>query len=605
MAVLNLTPEPLPTGKAVLLRRGLSFIPTKHSTPAAAHLIADQAINRMSKNMRWTEHFGGEPPPSDINTRLILPSVAEVPAGSILLKKFNYDVRTDIHSEIDRAHKIKWNYRRRDLDDLHNLSFTDGNEVLPADKNLGPVYIPRSWRYNESMRQLSDPTTYALCSSAQKTAVCRRLTSFIKNNKEVFPLSQKEYDGLLSKTQSAILNDKWPTFKCLPKIHKLEVCDASTLDLLKGRPIISAHSCASSYLSIFVDSFLAPFAWSADNVLNDSKQLVRELNSFPATADMKIATADVTSLYPNIPTTWGCRVVKGYLLNHGVDMPTANLVHAALTLVLTSNVFTFDGIFRIQLKGTAMGTHCAPTYATLVLVIVEQNSKISWAGILLFRRYIDDLFVVARSLIAITEFLVQYQSVRDDFRLTSESGTTVDFMNLTVSAPEQAGLIQVAPYAKKFNKFLYLPFMSHHPIHMKKAFCKSLITSLIINSSSFKIFLSELSVCYDRLRARGYPLSLLKPIFSSISYADRRKMLAPKAPATPESTTVLNLPFDSIFCRIPIGKIVHKHFDNTLAHYFTVLKKPIVSWSRTHNVGDIINITRTRVERAKQDPDLP
>ena len=56
----------------------------------------------------------------------------------------------------------------------------------------------------------------------------------------------------------------------------------------------------------------------------------------------------------------------------------------------------------------------------------------------------------------------------------------------------------------------------------------------------------------------------------------------------------LNLPFDSVFCRIPVGKLVHSAFEQTLARSFTVLTVPIVCWSRTHNVGDIMNIARKK-----------
>lgn len=596
VGVLNITTWSLPTSSSVLLRKGLNFIPTPFQSQTAAHTTANESIDKMYKNMSWSEHFGGEAPPANINTRLIMPSIYDPPKGTKHLRAFIYDVRAGIHAEIDKPTKIRWNYRQKDLRDLHEFSFTADCEMLPSDKNLGPIYLPRSWRHDESLsvRQLGDQNTYAICTDPMKEDVIHTLVTFITDNEKDFPLSQKEYDGLLTKTQQFILLNKWPMFKLLPKIHKLEKIDNSSIPELRGRPIIAAHSCPSAPLSIFVDAFLSTFAWSAKNVLKDTKSLVSTLDSFDLPANTHIATADITSLYPNIPTDWGCRVVRGYLLQRGVPFKIALLVTEALKIVLTSNIFNYAEHLFKQLQGTAMGTHCAPTYATIVLVTVEQSSKISYADILFFRRFIDDLIIVARNALALTRFLKEYQSVRQEFALTTDFGPSINFMNLTITVVKYARHLEIRPYSKKFNKFLYLPFSSHHPMHMKKAFCKSLISTLVINSSSEEIYLQELSICYDRLRNRGYPLSLLQPILLSVNYADRAQMLAPKKPTPSESVTVLNLPFNSIFCRIPVGRLLHTSYENTLAHGFTTLRTPIVSWSRTHNVGDITNIARAR-----------
>ncbi len=244
-----------------------------------------------------------------------------------------------------------------------------------------------------------------------------------------------------------------------------------------------------------------------------------------------------------------------------------------------------------------MGTHCAPTYATIVLLVIEQNSKISYSDILFMRRYIDDILIIAASAAGLLRFIAEYESVNEAFKLTSAYGNSCDFMNLTITVRASSSRFIVSPYAKKFNKHLYLPFSSHHPMHMKKAFVKSLVITQIVNSGDFHTYKSGIISCYNKLRARGYPLSLLWPIFTSMSYANRQSLLAPKCPAPPKQIHVLNLPYNSIFSAIPVGKLVHKHFDSTLPRSFTVLQMPVVAWSRTHNVGDILNISRKRFFR--------
>ena len=43
----------------------------------------------------------------------------------------------------------------------------------------------------------------------------------------------------------------------------------------------------------------------------------------------------------------------------------------ALEIVPQYSAFTFDRKTNIQLRGTAMGTKCAPVYATLVIAFLE------------------------------------------------------------------------------------------------------------------------------------------------------------------------------------------------------------------------------------------
>lgn len=589
----------LDSKSTTLLRKGLSFIPTKICSKDEAHKLASFAISRLEKNLKWTEHYAGEPPPSDVNKRLLLPSPFIPPEGTYNLKRFISGLRENMRDAINDCTPTKINYNKKDLIDLYKIGCT-------TDKNLGPHYLPRSWALNEAHRQLSDKQVYENCPPARREAVCRRLDSFINNNdSDQFGLSKKEYEGLTVKTGEAIFHKRWPKFRLLPKVHKLKEVSFKNLDQLKGRPIIGAHSCPSSYLSIYVDAVLARYAWAGKNVLRDTKSLARELTTLKLPSNTIIATADVASLYPSIPTQWGCRVVKKYLLQKGMHPKRASFVYDALKLVLTSNVFTYDDKFYIQVRGTAMGTHCAPTYATIVLVVLEQSSKINWEDIYFFRRFIDDLLIFGKSTTAIESFLASYSDVREEINLTSEMGDSIDFMNLTIfkdSDFNENGLLSYKPFAKKFNKFLYLPFTSAHPPHMKKAFVKGLVSSLVINSSKFSLFKHQLGLCYDRLRARGYPLSLLRPIFTSVSYHNRINLLKPPVITDSRQVQVLNIPYNNIFSRIPVGKIIAKNYERSLATYFTVLTRPIVSWSRTHNVSDIINIAHNRQTRREGPP---
>ena len=608
-ATVNLTPDPLPTSKTLLLRKGLNFIPKKTTDADAAITALDAAITRLGDRIRWTTHFQGQAPSKDVIVRLLSKTTFAPPAPTKNEDRFLKLLRSQLVDRIRKRKISHSNYRHCDLRSLYEIACTDRNEILPADKNLGPLWIPRWWRTEASLKLLRDALTYSPCSEARANAICRRLIAFIRRRKANFleVLSAREYAGLLEKTIAACTNPAWPLFKLMPKIHKLgsdQLC-YEFLHLLTGRPVVGAHSAPASPLALFVDAVLKPYAMTARNTLNDSKQLIAALSRLRVPPDAVLGTADIVSLYPNIPTEWGCNAIDQYLRrtpHNGafMDAETRLLTVDALKLVLNSNVCSFQDSLYLQIKGGAMGIQCIPPYAILVLVMVEQDNRISMQGIIFFKRYIDDLLILAITTHHFNAFITSYMSVRpNDFRLTHEIGDRINFLNLTLAIDRSAGLITFRPYAKNFNKFLYLPFTSHHPIHMKKAFVKGLLSTAIIASSSRSIFYEEASLTFDRLRARGFPLSLLAPAFRSVSYDDRDAMMRPTAHID-SPVIVFNLPFDAVFSSINVGRIIHDSWNRTIATGPHVLTVPVTAWSRTHNVGDLINTARASFIRKEK-----
>ena len=89
-----------------------------------------------------------------------------------------------------------------------------------------------------------------------------------------------------------------------------------------------------------------------------------------------LVSFDVTSLYTNISHDLGLEAIKIWLEKH------PNLIHKRLSkefilegikVILEHNNFMLDGSFYNQIRGTAMRTKFAPTYATLVLAYLEER----------------------------------------------------------------------------------------------------------------------------------------------------------------------------------------------------------------------------------------
>ena len=94
---------------------------------------------------------------------------------------------------------------------------------------------------------------------------------------------------------------KLPTFYLLSKIHKFNN---------PGRPIVSACSCPTEYISEYLDAVLQPLVQSLPTYIKDSihaLNLIEDINQTPNFEPKYLFTMDVTSLYTFIPHSDGLR----------------------------------------------------------------------------------------------------------------------------------------------------------------------------------------------------------------------------------------------------------------------------------------------------------
>src|SRR5690348_7984431 len=107
---------------------------------------------------------------------------------------------------------------------------------------------------------------------------------------------------------------------------------------------------------------------------------------FKSNQEFTIITADVTSLYTIIPHKDGIKYVETLLSEIG--HPYRFILVDFLHIIMHNNFFKFNNQYYHQLKGTAMGTACAPAYANMLeRDIVEKFKKIMW----MYVRFLDDL----------------------------------------------------------------------------------------------------------------------------------------------------------------------------------------------------------------------
>jgi len=215
---------------------------------------------------------------------------------------------------------------------------------------------------------------------------------------------------------------------------------------------------------------MLPSAKSAFSYLDNSLELTRMLSLLKPDRNTFIITADIVSLYTNIPTGEGPTIVAQKVGK--TDKEKAKLKQL-LSLVLENNVFEFNGEFFKQKNGTAMGTIMAPTYANCYLRAKEEAGLVGWLktghpNVKLYKRYIDDILTIFRNHDnKLVEFIAQMRKAYAPLELTFKIGrTSIVYLDAELTLNDTKQRIYHELHRKPCNNKVYIPATSCHPTHM-------------------------------------------------------------------------------------------------------------------------------------------
>ncbi|EYC44341.1 hypothetical protein Y032_0464g1927 [Ancylostoma ceylanicum] len=173
------------------------------------------------------------------------------------------------------------------------------------------------------------------------------------------------------------------------------------------------------------------------------------------------ASFDVVSLYTNIDNNSAIRSVISLFEQHKGQISTmgfnADDITTTINSVLSCNVFRFENRFYEQRRGLAMGNRIAPLLAIIFPDHVEQMTLTS--GILLYKRYIDDVFMMGT-----TE--VEFETL---FEKLNSFDPNVSF---TMERPDNDGYL---PFLNTNNKVRFIGDQMEHVWHKKEVSANILV----------------------------------------------------------------------------------------------------------------------------------
>ncbi|EYC25025.1 hypothetical protein Y032_0012g1652 [Ancylostoma ceylanicum] len=143
-----------------------------------------------------------------------------------------------------------------------------------------------------------------------------------------------------------------------------------------------------------------------------------------------------------------------------------NDLRELLLATLACNIFQFDEEFYAQKRGLAMGLRISPLLAIVYLDRIERKSLIS--GILFYKRYIDDVFVISSNADELHIMLENLNECDPNVKFTSElpdEDGFLPFLNTKVRIYQSKK--QFRWYKKPQSKNILLHSRSAHPLYME------------------------------------------------------------------------------------------------------------------------------------------
>ena len=486
--VINLSKRALSEAEVSVLSKGLKFVSTPKELDYSQIKIDLENFGRRLRLKWWfkdEEDFSEIPvfrPRSKFNPR------HKDVAIEVYLSKIEDEIM-----KLSAVGKNFSNLTREEISALNGLKSDRTIVIKEADKGSGVVVWDREDYIREAEDQLGDPDVYLPLDSDPSDILHNVINQAMGSIRQRGDVDDKTLEYLM------VNNPKLGRFYMLPKIHK-------RLNSIPGRPVISNSGFYTENFSEFLDFHLQPLAKSVRSYIKDTNhflQKIQSLGNLPE--DAILCTIDVVALYPSIPHNEGLRVLRKALDSRADRSLSTDSLMDLAEVVLTNNMFEFNGRFYHQIRGTAIGTKCAPPYSILFLADLEEKLLHSYDfKPSVWWRYIDDVFLIwTHGEEELQKFVDYLNASHHSIKFTAEwSKESINFLDTRVIKKDNTLVTDL--YTKPTDTHQLLHRSSCHPYHTKKGipYGQALrIRRICSEDSSFKEHLASLK---SWLMDRGY-----------------------------------------------------------------------------------------------------
>ena len=592
-----------------VLNLGLNYVPSR-SAPNTTQILAN--LQHFNRRVRWAEYWAGRDKPEE-NVSKPIQLFKQVKTNypkvqpSTYVRNFLENIKDDIlYSSLNKVHKNLSQEQEKAIVILKQEQKNRNICIKPNDKNGGCSVMNTSDYIKQCEAMLY--ATYKDAAGEEQTYYRTNvpkevLTHHWSNIKDAVEEGRRA--GYVSDGDAALMVTNEPKpgrFYGLVKNHIDKESWPAGSNIPPLRPVVSGSGSNTENISLFVDEFAKKEVPKLESYIEDSRdllQLIEEVNELgPQPHGAIPVTMDISGMYTNIPWDQGILAFQEAMdARDDTTVPTAFLI-TLLMLVLSCNVFTFNGTLFLQLFGVAMGTRVAPTFACLFMGWLEKKMLLSWKGKkpILWRRYIDDIiFLWHGSKHELCDFIKHMNSLHPTIKFKCNEGEHYDFTSQSVNFLDmkifidETGYIQTTLYTKPGKLCQYLLPSSHHPSHITRNIPYSLAYRLLRLESIQTNFLINLEKLRSDLLSRQYSPSSIDSAFSKVLALNRKDCLK-KVQRKSNNRIPLVLPYHRSLPKVSSSLLKHwrilKDKDPDALTYMP--EPPMVCYTRDKNLRDIL-----------------
>ena len=298
---------------------------------------------------------------------------------------------------------------------------------------------------------------------------------------------------------------------------------------------------------------------------------------------------DVAGLYPNIPHDFGLEAMRKALDKRDDKSISTQTLMDLAELVLKNNYFTHNETIFKQIRGTAMGTRFAPSYAIIAMAEFEEHALANYhLNPSVWWRYIDDIFLIwQHGGQNLKSFLDYLNSIHPTLKLTSSSSET-EIECLDVLVINQNGQIETDLFVKKTDTHQYLHSSSCHRYHTKTGipYGQALrLRRIISNDDKFEARCTDLK---NWLTKRGFEEKMVASQIEKAKIKDRVELLEQQKAISTFDGPILALRYHPLLSSNVHGIIKNLHIilESTEELKGVFKELPRVTYRRAKNLKD-------------------
>ena len=391
------------------------------------------------------------------------------------------------------------NLSKSELDALKSLKNNSAITICKPDKGNGVVVLNHSDYCQKINQLLNDASKFVELPDDPTITREKKLHEYLYYLKTKGVLDESTYQTIRPQ------GSKPGRIYGLPKIHK----DGNPL-----RPIVSSIGTYTYELSKFLADILKPLA-NNQYTVRDSFSFANELLNLNDVHHM--ASFDVSSLFTNIPLQETIDICLDKLFQNcnKVQNLSRRQPTKLLNIALKENHFMFENRIYDQKDGVAMGSSLGPILANIFMSHFETEALSKYSGNLpsIYRRYVDDTFLIFDNRTDVDLFFIHMNKCHPNIKFTMESETnnTLPYLDILITRHSD-GKLTTKVYRKPTYTGLYLRWDSFVPKQYKKGLVKCLLNRAWNICSSVENFDQEVDFIRSILAKNGYPLNFIDTI---------------------------------------------------------------------------------------------